>query len=127
MYYDREEERRYLAQWDAWYDELYKNPPDRKLYKGRPEKKISKGQRELMQMQEYAMRVYKKATGKKDKPVQGKQLSFDDVITTNIHNTLMELRQDMDEVKRAIAETPELLKDVVEQMNEVLKALDDME
>jgi uncharacterized coiled-coil DUF342 family protein len=56
-----------------------------------------------------------------------RQLSFDDVTTSNIYAAIESLQNDVAEIKRSIAETPELLKDVVEQMHEVLAALDELQ
>jgi hypothetical protein len=59
-------------------------------------------------------------------PPLSRQLSFDDVTTSNIYAAIQQLQEDVADIKRSIQETPELLKDLVVQMNEVLSALDDI-
>jgi uncharacterized coiled-coil DUF342 family protein len=62
----------------------------------------------------------------KDYNVHPEQLSFDHATTSNIYAAIQKLQDDVNEIKRSIAETPELLKDAIEQMHHVLSALDDL-
>jgi hypothetical protein len=127
-----EDEDRWMKQWDAWYNDLMKSQIGKH---DTPSRRPSRGQRELMQMQEYAMRAYKKTLGRKEPDVP--ENKYEKISISNTYHVVLGLRKDIAEVKRdiaevknainAVAETPELLKDVVEQMNEVLKALDDIE
>lgn len=54
------------------------------------------------------------------------QLSFDNATTDNIHSEIKELRKEIADLRSAVNETPELIKDLVEQMHAVLSALDDL-
>jgi hypothetical protein len=54
-----------------------------------------------------------------------RQLSFDDVTTNAIYDAVRHLQDEVAHLKAMVGETPELLKDLVEQMNSVLSALDD--
>jgi hypothetical protein len=59
-------------------------------------------------------------------PPVPRQLSFDDATTSNIYAAIQQLQEDVADIRRSIQETPELLKDLVVQMNDVLSALDDI-
>jgi hypothetical protein len=69
---------------------------------------------------------YRTPSPTKEYNVHPEQLSFDHATTSNIYASLQKLQGDVEQIKKFIAETPELLKDVVEQMHQVLAALDDL-
>lgn len=73
----------------------------------------------------FAKEIMRRKQVKPDPPYE--QLSFDHATTSNIYAAIQQLQQDVAQIKAFIAETPELLKDVVEQMHSVLSALDDIE